>query len=612
MSVTSLDYDNASMVNASEAMEKSLGDYFAMFKRRVNVFLITFVSVLIITIGAAFLWPSKYQSASTILIEQQEIPQDLVRTTITSFANQRIEMIKARVMTYTNLVKIIDEFNLYEEERKQDPLEVVVDEMRDDIKLNVISADVVDPRSGRPMPATIAFVLSYVSKSPDMAQKVADKLTSLFLNENLENRKQMAVEAEDFLDNEAKRISKLMADLEQQLANFKERNFGSLPELANLNITILERTERELLETERQIREVKDRKIYLESQLAQLSPNVSIFSEDGQRILSPMDRLKTLESKYVQMSAAYSEDHPDVIRVRKEIEALKATKEVVGSTGQDKVTNDLEGKLKNLKIEYNSLRQKYTEEHPDVQRVQQEISKLEQTIENASDGNAGRGDDDVSAILDDKPDNPAFIQIQAQLNAANSEMQSYKDKEIEIKSKMDEYEKRISAAPQVERKFHALTRDYDNAWAKYKEIKAKQMEANLAKELEAERKGERFTLIDPARLPEEPVSPNRKAIMLFGFVLALGGAIGLIMLLENMDKTVRGGRQIMALLNVAPLAGIPCIQTAIDQKKKSSRHFIIVLSFVVAIVSSLAAVHFLFMPLDVLWYALLRKYGVGG
>ena len=613
MSATSIEYDSAGLLSGNQAQSKSFGDYITIFKRRINVFLTTFVSILVITIGVVFLWPAKYQSGSTILIEQQEIPQDLVRTTITSFADQRIEMIKARVMTYTNLVRIIDEFNLYEKERKEDPLEVVVDEMRDNIKINVISADVVDPRSGRPMPATIAFELSYINKNPELAQKVADKLTSLFLNENLENRKQMANEAEDFLNDEAKRLNGLISNLEKQLASFKEKNYGSLPALASLNMTILERTEQEYIETERQIREIKDRKIYLQSQLAQLNPNISIYSEDGQRILSPMDRLKTLESKYLQMSATYSKNHPDVVRTRKEIEALKSsTNTAENEVEKVKITNDLEGKLNNLEIEYKTLRQKYTEEHPDVLRVKNEIEKLKKTIVANKKDVKGSGESVVSAIMEEKPDNPAYIQLNAQLQSADAEMQSYQEKEKEIKAKMDEFEKRITSSPQVERKFNDLTRDYDNAWSKYKEIKAKQMEANLAKELESERKGERFTLIDPPRLPEEPKSPNRKAIMLFGLVLALGGAIGLIMLMESMDKTIRGGRQVMALLNVAPLAGIPYIETAVDIEKNKKKMIIVVISSIAFIIFGLAAVHFLFMPLDVLWFAAMRKYGLGG
>jgi succinoglycan biosynthesis transport protein ExoP len=607
MNTTSIEYNPAVMSGVSSATNKTILDYIEGIKRRFSVFLATFISVLVIAIGIAFLWPSSYESSSTILIEQQEIPQDLVRSTITSFADQRIEMIKARVMTYTNLVLIIDEFKLYEDERKSEPLEVVVEDMREDIDISVISADVVDPRSGRPMPATIAFVLSYKSESPELAQKVADKLTSLFLNENFQNRKQMAVETEGFLENEAKRLSKKMAELENQLANFKERHFGSLPELANLNITILERTERELLEVEREIRSIKERKIYLESELAQLSPNLSIFSEDGKRILSPLDRLKTLESKYVQMSAVYSKDHPDILRVQKEIEALKASNsQSTSNITRAKVSNDLEGKLENLRLEYDSLKEKYTDDHPDVARVRSEISTLERAALTVDD------DQKLSVVLDSKPDNPAYIQLQANLNAANAELEAVIKKQDKLNKKLELYETRITDAPQVEKQFRTLSRDYDNAWKKYQEIKAKQMEAQLASELEMERKGERFTLIDPARMPEEPVSPNRKAILLFGLLLAIGSAVGLVILLESMDRTIRGANSVTALLNVAPLAGIPYIATVTDKKRRTGKLIALILAVVVIIVGGLAAVHYLKAPLDVIWYVVLRKFGIDG
>src|SRR5512139_815518 len=139
--------------------EWNLGDYLGALRRRALAATLTFVSVLVIGAVVAVAWPPTYRSTATILIEQQEIPQDLVRSTITSFADQRIQLINQRVMTTANLLEIIREHGLYADEFDRKPREVVIDRMRRDIHMDMISANVVDPRSGQPTTATIAFTV---------------------------------------------------------------------------------------------------------------------------------------------------------------------------------------------------------------------------------------------------------------------------------------------------------------------------------------------------------------------------------------------------------------------------------------------------------------------
>ena len=165
----------------TQEQEKSLAEYIDVFKRRKFQFFVALLSVLIIGLIISIGLPAYYQSKAVILIEQQEIPQDLVRTTVTGYANQRVQMISQRVMTTTNLSQIIDKYNLYAEEREDDPLEEILFDMREDIAMDMINADVVDPATGRAAKATIAFSLAYENRSPSLAQKVANELVSLYL-----------------------------------------------------------------------------------------------------------------------------------------------------------------------------------------------------------------------------------------------------------------------------------------------------------------------------------------------------------------------------------------------------------------------------------------------
>ena len=160
--------------------------------RRRFLILIVSAAVMALAVTVALVLPPTYTSGATILIEQQEIPQELVRSAVTSFADQRVQVISQRVMTTQNLLELIERYNLYPDIRTSKPREVLLQDMRNDIAMKMISADVIDPRSGRPTQATIAFSVSYSSHSPELALKVANDLTSLYLNENLTSRTQMA------------------------------------------------------------------------------------------------------------------------------------------------------------------------------------------------------------------------------------------------------------------------------------------------------------------------------------------------------------------------------------------------------------------------------------
>ena len=187
-------------VPAEDVREKLRG-----YWRRRLTFVVTAAICFVMTILLAVLLPPTYRAGATILIEQQEIPQELVRSAITSFADQRVQVISQRVMTTQNLLSLIDRYKLYPDIRLTKPREVLMQRMRDDIAMKMISADVIDPRSGHPTQATIAFSVSYQNESPDLALKVANDLTTLYLNENLTSRTRLAEQTSAFFAEEASR-----------------------------------------------------------------------------------------------------------------------------------------------------------------------------------------------------------------------------------------------------------------------------------------------------------------------------------------------------------------------------------------------------------------------
>ena len=200
--------------------------------------------------------------------------------------------------------------------------------------------------------------------------------------------------------------------------------------------------------------------------------------------------------------------------------------------------------------------------------------------------------------------------MRAQLETANLELKALKSQERKLKDKLADYESRLQHTPQAERQYQDLSREHDNVMARFQQAKAKQMEAQIAQELEKERKAERFTLIEPPELPELPVKPNRKALMFLGFVLAIGMGLGYGFSAHALDGSVRGLRAVQNIVGESPLVAIPYHKTDSERSRDARYRVRAMVAFVVAVLCVLAMIHFLWKPLDVIWFVLLHRLGI--
>ena len=169
------------------------------------------------------------------------------------------------------------------------------------------------------------------------------------------------------------------------------------------------------------------------------------------------------------------------------------------------------------------------------------------------------------------------------------------------------YRQRIANTPKVEEAYKAILIERDNTQAKYNDLMRKHMEAKVAQGLEKEQKGERFTLIDPARLPENPEKPNRLAIMLIGMVLGIGAGVGWASLREFTDHSIRDSDSLVLATSFPVLASIPEIVTEEDIQRKKRKRVIMIVALVLSVIAGLIVFHFLVMDLNVFWAKLMRK-----
>src|SRR5215469_8587707 len=585
----------------------SLPEYIGIARRRLRPMLIALAAGLLTAAGAALFWPASYRSTATILIEQQELPSDLVRSTVTSFADERVQMISQRVMTTETLLGIIRRYDLYPRERSRETRDQLIKRMRDDIGVKMISADVVDPRSGAPTKATIAFTVAFTDRSPDEAAKVANELTTLFLNDNVETRTQLADGAATFLQAQVTQVSQHLGKVESQLSAFESRHFEALPDLTQLNMQLIDRTGQELQEAQSRESSLADQEVFLQAQLAQLKPDSAVYSDTGERILSTSDRLKALRSELAADRAAYGPEYPDIARLSREVAGLEAT----AKNPTD--INDLQRSLDDAKSRLAAAEKRYGPDYPDRVRLEREVKSYEQDLAAAAKAaaapkNATTSSD--SAIQD--ADNPAYVQIRAQLNATRDDLTATQARQAKLQSDLDHYQHRVTETPRIQKQYQELTQDYEVSKATYENLRAKLADAEIGKNLEIDRKGERFTLIEPPLVPEDPASPNRPVVMILGVVLSLLLAIGIAALLEALDGTVRGRRDLASLVaGVPPLAIIPDIELAPSRDQMWIRRAMVTGACLAVVICGALAVNFFYEPLDVLWFVVLRHLGLG-
>jgi len=524
------------------------GDYLAILNRRKWALIIPFILIVTVSALTAFLLPSVYMSTATILIEQREIPAEYVTSSMTTYAEQRIQSIRQRVLTSQQLQSLIRQFDLYQKLRKKMSIDEIVAEMREQILLVPVNVEVSDRRSGRVTTATIAFTLSYEGENPAKVQRVVNTITTLFLKEDLKVRTEQASSTYEFLKDEKERIKDRLSGYEKELALFKKEHANSLPELFQMNMQTLDNIERSIERAKENLRTLKEKKEELEEQLNN----------------TPVD----LESAMMQG----------------------------GQKDED------ERRLEALNIELINLKTKFSDLYPDVKKLKQEITEMSVKIELKKKEKENSKDSENQTIK-----NPAYVTLSSRLAGLKSDIGSTGNQIRDLKEQADVYRERLAATPGIEEKYNALLTERNNLTAKYNEMQAKMMEAKIAQGLESKQKGERFSLIESAKLPEKPFKPNRLAIVLIGIVLGLGAGVGFASIIEFSDTSFKNAESLSRATGFPVLTVVPKIITRQDRSRRNIVRVTGVVTAVVAMVVLAVLFDNYVMDLDVVWAKIMRK-----
>jgi uncharacterized protein involved in exopolysaccharide biosynthesis len=576
-----------------EEQPKDVQFYLKILKARKLFFIIPSLIIFISAAAVAFLLPPIYESKSTILIEEQQIPADFVRSTVTGFADQRIQSLTQQILSRTKLWEIVGKFNLYPELREKYSREEITTKMRNNIKIETISAEVGDQSRRRQGGGglTIAFSISYQGDRPEVIQKVAGTLASLYLEENLRIREAQAKTTTQFLEAELNDLKERILNLGAKITTFKEQHEGMLPEQQQVIMGQAGRLEMEISQIDNAIRSAEDKKTILEGQLATVNPDSSGGTSD--RPTDPQTRLLLLQVNLADLQSKFSPDHPDIRKMRREMAELE---KLVKRKGDG--VSQRRQKLAQLKAELAEKQGKYSDQHPDIKKLKSEIDQLEKEPEKPAELSEGAS----------KPGNPAYVSINSQIRVAATDITNLKAQRIASQDKLQSFRQRLEQAPKVEQEYLALQRDYQNAAAKHQEVMNKILEARISEGMEEHQKGEKFTLIEPASYPERPAKPNRLLILTAGLIFGLCSGLGVVAMSEYLDHSVKRPDELTWLTGLPVLGTIPRILTREDTLRVRNRRKLILATTIFSLILGLVIFHFFYMDLWVFTARLLQKF----
>jgi succinoglycan biosynthesis transport protein ExoP len=488
--------------------EISLTELKMIWRRRKKVILFSFSLIFFTALVVALVLPSIYESQVMIIVENQEIPEEYVKSTTTSYINERLEILERKILSYSKLLEIIKAHALYPDLNSNGAM---VGKIRKDIKLETIDININDGRYGRGL-ATIAFTLSYQHENPEKAKQVTDILSNLFVEEDRISRENRADTTTIFLEKELADLRNVVKLNEEKISRFKAANIDQLPGSTAIFQQTVFRLEQDIDNTITRIRTLQEKIVYLNSQLANIDPMVPILTESGKVANNPNNRLKYLRLQLIQMQSNLSDKHPDIIRLKSEIAELEA------QVGEKDTTTEKVNRLIIVEKQLAELQSKYGDKHPDVVKLAREKALLTRQIAQKDTSTSSAG------ISGQHSDNPGYMNIKAQIIVAQSEINGLIDEREKLSRKLEDYQKKLEVAPFIDEEYNSLTLDYENAKKKFNEVANKLHSAKIAQEMDVSEQGARFRIDHPAILPDKASKPYRLLIILFGFMLGAGGA----------------------------------------------------------------------------------------
>ena len=470
--------------------------------------------------------PNRYRSETLILVVPQRVPESYVKSTVTERIEDRLRSISQQILSRTRLERVIQDFDLYRSERKAVAMEDVVEKMRKDIAVDTVKGD--------------AFTVSYTSGDARTAMKVTERLASMFIEENLRDREVMAEGTDQFLESQLDDARHNLIEDEKKLEEYRKKYSGELPSQLQSNLQVIQTTETQLQALVDSINHDRDQKLLLQRLIDDAQPPLQSNATE------PAATKPRLEDETTAADGAASEASGRARSASEQLELARST------------LRSLELRLK--------------PEHPDVVRLKSAIRDLEAK---AAAEPHNRPAPAKPVVPDDTARQKRVHDNQLEIDALDRRIAEKEEYERKLQQSIAGYQRRVEAVPSRESELAELTRDYDTLQKTYAGLLAKKEDSKIAANLERRQIGEQFKILDPARVPEKPVSPNRPLIEGAGAAAGLIIGVGIVALLEYLDTTLKVEDDIVQALTLPVLALIPVMTTAADRKAQRRRRLLV-------------------------------------
>jgi polysaccharide chain length determinant protein (PEP-CTERM system associated) len=505
-------------------------------RRWIVVLPFAFVSAVSVVVGAVL--PDRYRSEALLQVMPQQVPENYVKPTVTQRIETRLPAMEQTILSRTQLEQIIQEFNLYPRERKHLIMEDVVERMR--------SHDVlIAGRNGGRIQGD-AFTVGFEATNPKTAMLVAERLASLFIRQNLQDRSVFAEQTDQFLQSQLENTRNQLKEYETRLEEFRRANPGRMPEEVQSNQQALQAAQAQLQAVRESIERDRDRELMLQRMIAQANeaataaptPPVTPATAPSETVLPPARQLEAARIALRNMLTRLKPDHPDV-------------------KAQQRFIRDLEAKVA-------------------AEALQQPVS---------------------ATPAADQPKNTRAAELQAEFDVIEQRLPGKQEEERKLLASITRYREQLQSIPTVETKLTQLMRDYTTLQATYQSLLTKSEEAKVAANQDRRQIGEQFRIVDAARLPQRPTSPNRPLIIGVGCLVGLMIGLGVAALLEYRDKSLRTEEDVVVALSLPVLALVPTMITAAERQRIRRNRLLMVSSCAAVLVCSVIVITWKFQAI---------------
>jgi polysaccharide chain length determinant protein (PEP-CTERM system associated) len=473
--------------------EIALSDVKRSLRRHWWIPLVSMLLLGLLGVLAVLILPKKYTSTTMVLVEQPTVPVEYVKPVVNDDLNHRLASMKEQVLSRSRLEPIIQKLNLYPEQRGKAHMEELEDNLR-----KAVDVELMQPMAGSVNKQPPGFQISVTFPNPHVAQQICTDITSMFIEQNSKRREQQAVDTTTFLSQQLDQAKTKLDEQDAQLAQFKRQYLGSLPEEEQTNLSILTGMNTQLEAVIQALSRAQQDKAFNEAMLSQQETNWKQMTNGNQNPETQQQQLTQLEAQLSDLLARYTPEHPDVLKVKSQIEELK--KKLAQEPGAKAPTTA----------------QATLHEPPQIQQLRAKIKQ-----------------DDIGI---------------GELSKRQSQIQE----QIRL------MQGRVQASPVVEQQFKEITRNYQTALELYNELLKKRDSSTMATSLEHQQESETFRILDPPSLPDSPSSPNRLALIGGGTGVGLALGFGILYLLAMMDKAMYTERDVETCLKLPVLTTVPC------------------------------------------------------